>query len=146
MSDPDDDADPDDHHADDRPAPRRRVWPHVAALLWAAAVGAAVWEDRLPAWVGWAALGLSVFAFCLHGWDKWRAGRHGRRVPETVLHLVELLGGWPGALVARHLFRHKTVKFGYRVVFWLCALTNAGLLAWWVWSGGDVTEALPGVE
>ena len=119
-------------------APRRRsaarFLPYAVALAWAAAVAAAVSWDRLPAWAGWVLLGLSAVGFALHGWDKWRAKRGGRRVPEAGLHLVELLGGWPGALLARRLFRHKTAKVSYRVVFWVCAAANLAAVGWWVWS------------
>ncbi len=44
----------------------------------------------------------------------------GRRVPEKTLHLLALFGGWPGALMGQRVFRHKTQKFGFRIVFWLC--------------------------
>ncbi|NNJ25496.1 hypothetical protein LzC2_15660 [Planctomycetes bacterium LzC2] len=100
----------------------------------------------MPAWAGWALLGLSVVGFVLHGWDKWRATRNGRRVPETVLHIVELLGGWPGALIARHWFRHKTVKLSYRITFWLCVLTNAAVVGGVLWFGdsfGEKVASLP---
>lgn len=36
------------------------------------------------------------------------------RTPENTLHVAELLGGWPGALVAQQLFRHKTRKISYQ--------------------------------
>ncbi|MFH5803575.1 DUF1294 domain-containing protein [Alienimonas sp. DA493] len=120
-----------------------RHWPFLAAAGWAAAVAAGVYWERLPAWVGWALLGLCVVAFVLHGGDKWRATRGGRRVPELVLHLFELLGGWPGALLSRHLFRHKTAKVSYRLVFWLCAAANAVALGGYLWFGdgfGDVVR------
>lgn len=40
------------------------------------------------------------------------------------LHAVELLGGWPGALLAQQLLRHKTKKTSYQVVFWLIVLMH----------------------
>ena len=61
----------------------------------------------------------SGVAFVLYAYDKQQA-RHGRwRTPEKVLHGVELLGGWPGALVAQQVFRHKTRKVSFQVWFWL---------------------------
>lgn len=119
-----------------------RHWPSLVVVAWAAAVAVGVWRGHLPAWVGWAILGLSVIGFVLHGWDKWRAKRGGRRVPETVLHTVELLGGWPGALIATQAFRHKTAKFSYRVVFWLCALTNLALVGGLIWYGGEFGDVV----
>lgn len=61
----------------------------------------------------------SAVTFVLYAYDKQQA-RHGRwRTPEKVLHGVELLGGWPGALVAQQVFRHKTRKVSFQVWFWL---------------------------
>ena len=51
--------------------------------------------------------------------DK-RSAETGRwRTPENTLHITELLGGWPGALVAQQVFRHKTRKVSFQVVVWL---------------------------
>ena len=63
---------------------------------------------------------LSLVAFVAYGFDKRRAQASGQRVPENTLHLLALFGGWPGALFGQRIFRHKTQKFGFRVVFWLC--------------------------
>jgi len=59
----------------------------------------------------------SLITFLLYRHDKQRARDKGWRVPERVLHLGELLGGWPGALLAQQRFRHKTVKLSFRLVF-----------------------------
>ncbi len=51
--------------------------------------------------------------------DK-RAARHGAgRTPEATLHVLELLGGWPGGLLMQRLIRHKNAKVAYQAVFWL---------------------------
>ena len=81
-----------------------------------------------------AMLVFSFVAVVLYAWDKRRAKRGGWRVPENVLHAMELLGGWPGALLASKLFRHKSRKASYRIVRAMCILAHvlavAGLLAW----------------
>ena len=53
-------------------------------------------------------LGLSAVAYLMYYADKAAAGRGAQRTPEKVLHLLALLGGWPGALAAQQRFRHKT--------------------------------------
>ncbi len=71
----------------------------------------------------------SLVAFVVYGWDKRRARTNGRRVPEKTLHLLALLGGWPGALAGQKAFRHKTQKTGFQIVFWLIVLLHAGILS-----------------
>ena len=71
---------------------------------------------------------MSVVAFAAHALDKARARAGGRRVPEATLHLLEALFGWPGALLAMRVLRHKTRKTGYQVAFW--AIVAAHAAAW----------------
>ena len=59
----------------------------------------------------------SVASFAAYGLDKRRAAAGGRRVPERTLHLLALLGGWPGAILARRRFRHKTMKVPFLIAF-----------------------------
>lgn len=70
----------------------------------------------------WLALGLylamSPVSLLLYWQDKQQARKQTWRTPEKVLHASELLGGWPGALLAQQLFRHKTRKVSYQAVFW----------------------------
>ncbi len=72
---------------------------------------------------------VSAVTFIAYGADKGAARRSGRRVPESTLHVLALLGGWPGALVAQQVFRHKTRKQPFRVVFWLAVVANCLALA-----------------
>ena len=67
---------------------------------------------------------MSVIAFGLYGYDKRQAKAQGQRTPEKVLHAAELLGGWPGALVAQQVYRHKTRKLSYQCVFWAIVLLH----------------------
>jgi len=46
------------------------------------------------------------------------------RIPEFNLHLLELLGGWPGAFLAQRRLRHKCAKARYQIVFWLIVLLH----------------------
>lgn len=64
-------------------------------------------------------LTLSSLSFLVFGWDKSQATRDGRRVPEVNLILLTVAGGWPGGLLARHFFQHKTRKQPFRFGFWL---------------------------
>ncbi|MEA5673570.1 DUF1294 domain-containing protein [Pseudomonas sp. MH2] len=76
------------------------------------------------AWSGqsWLPLALypvaSLVCLLLYWQDKQQARTQAWRTPEKILHACELLGGWPGALLAQQLFRHKTRKLSYQMVFW----------------------------
>ena len=66
----------------------------------------------------------------LYGRDK-AAARGGLwRTPEITLHLVSVAGGWPGALIAQRVFRHKTRKQPFRTVFWCTVVANLTFAAW----------------
>ena len=66
----------------------------------------------------------------MYGMDKAAAQRGGQRTAENTLHLFEVCCGWPGALMAQQVFRHKTRKGSYQFVFWLAVLANLGALGW----------------
>jgi len=101
------------------------------AALAVAAVAALVRWAELPAVVLWAYVVASVAAFVAYAVDKSAAGGGRRRVSESTLHLLAGLGGWPGALVAQRVLRHKTRKLGFQIVFWLAVAAHCGALAWW---------------
>ena len=67
---------------------------------------------------------MSLASFVAYGFDKRRAQKNGRRVPEKTLHVMALFGGWPGALMGQRVFRHKTQKLSFRIVFWLCVVLH----------------------
>lgn len=71
---------------------------------------------------------LSALLFVMYAADK-RAARLGaRRIPEKALHLLALLGGWPGALVAQNVLRHKTRKQPFRAIFWVTVAANCAVV------------------
>jgi uncharacterized membrane protein YsdA (DUF1294 family) len=80
------------------------------------------------AWVGALYVVTSALAYAAYARDKASARSGGRRIPERRLHALELLGGWPGALLARRILRHKTRKAGYSAVLGLIAVLH--LAAW----------------
>ncbi len=67
------------------------------------------------------------------GADK-TAAKQGRwRTSESTLHTIALVGGWPGALVARPVFRHKTTKQPFSTIFWVTVIANCAALGWFVY-------------
>lgn len=76
----------------------------------------------------------NVTAFLAFGFDKWRAGRSGRRVPELNLVLLAALGGWPGGLLGMNVFRHKTAKWSFKLKYALALIPFvAEVWAWLHW-------------
>lgn len=71
---------------------------------------------------------VSAITYGAYAIDKASAERGERRIPESSLHALELLCGWPGALIAQQYLRHKSRKPSYRLVYWgMVALNLAGL-------------------
>ena len=54
----------------------------------------------------------------LYVYDKIIAGSKILRVPEWILHMVEISGGSLGALAAQKVLHHKTAKRSFQLVFW----------------------------
>ncbi|PKM23953.1 MAG: DUF1294 domain-containing protein [Gammaproteobacteria bacterium HGW-Gammaproteobacteria-13] len=76
---------------------------------------------------------MSLICFIAYYRDKQFAIKGQQRTPEARLHLYELLGGWPGGLLAQRLIRHKNRKLSYQLLFWLIVLLHlavAGLVLW----------------
>lgn len=92
----------------------------VLALVWAAIA----WQWGVPHWVGGVYVGLSLWSFAMYAYDKRQAQTGGWRTPESSLHTVAVLGGWPGALLAQQWLRHKSSKVPFRRVFWATVVLN----------------------
>jgi len=85
----------------------------VASFLW-----------RIPNWVLLLYVGASVLAFLVYWVDKAAAKANDWRLSESVLLVVGLAGGWPGAIVAQQVLRHKSSKVSFRAAFWATVTVN----------------------
>lgn len=95
-------------------------------------------SSRMPLAVLLAYAGTSLFAIILYGADKSAAQNNRWRTPESTLHLCALLGGWPGALIAQDVFRHKSKKDAFQSLFWTTVVINCVALVWLLESGRAV--------
>ena len=75
---------------------------------------------------------MSLICFLAYYRDKRYAIQGQQRIPETRLHLYELLGGWPGGLLAQRLIRHKNRKLAYQLRFWTIVLVHIGVLGFFL--------------
>lgn len=106
------------------------VWALFEAGLFPGVLAVAAWFGAVAPWVPMLYVVASCLTFFAYAMDKTRAQDGGWRVSENTLHLLELMGGWPGALLAQQCLRHKTVKGPYRFTFWLIVAVH---LAFWSW-------------
>jgi uncharacterized membrane protein YsdA (DUF1294 family) len=82
----------------------------------------------LASWVPALYLAASILCFITYARDKAAATAGRWRVPEATLLLLGLIGGWPGAIVAQQVFRHKTKKASFRRAFWATVVANIAIL------------------
>lgn len=108
----------------------------IAAVAIVALVGGGLFLLSGWYWLLDYVIAINVAAFVLYGYDKHAAQNSRLRVPERVLHGVELFGGTPGAFIAQRVFHHKTRKVSYRIVFWLIFVAQVAVIVWWFWRGG----------
>ena len=110
--------------------------PAVITGIFVAMLFADILLGQLPVWIlGFYAV-MTPLSIHLYRLDK-EAARQGQwRVSERTLFLVDLLGGWIGAVFAQALLRHKSRKASFLVPFWaivgghflLCILAGKGSL------------------
>lgn len=98
----------------------------VTAVILVAAVAGLLWWLHVSLLYA-CLIGMSAIAFVFYGYDKRQAVKNKTRVPELILHLLALLGGTPGALLGQLLYRHKTKKLRFRIIFLAIVLLQAGL-------------------
>jgi uncharacterized membrane protein YsdA (DUF1294 family)/cold shock CspA family protein len=114
--------------------PARITAPVMRAILIAASFLTIVAGFAVAGWLPIAVLVLyvlaSLTALAVYAWDKSMARLDGWRIAENTLHVLGLCGGWPGALVARHVFRHKSKKRSFIDSFWTTVILNCGALVW----------------
>lgn len=101
-----------------------------------AALAGGWWLGFWPVLVPLAYATMSLVTFFVYRGDKLSAEHDQRRTPEKALHMLDMLGGWPGGLLAQHVFRHKSSKAGFQFVFWITVLLNCAALAWLARAGG----------
>jgi len=102
----------------------------IIAWLFLIVVGLSCFLAELPLVVLGAYLLVSMITFIAYAIDK-AAAQAGRwRTAEASLHLLALLGGWPGALLAQQTLRHKSKKGSFRVTLWFTVLLNCAGLVW----------------
>src|SRR5690606_38391198 len=78
----------------------------------------------IPYWVWILYVGMSFATFVAYALDKRAAETAGWRLSEGSLLALGLACGWPGAVIAQQVMRHKTLKMSFQVVFWVTVVVN----------------------
>ena len=121
------------------------AFPLLLATAFVVLLTLAVLADRLPLIVLLVYAGMSFATFIAYGFDKAAAQAGDRRTPESTLQTMALLGGWPGAVLAQRLLRHKSRKASFQQAFWAAVVINSIAVAWLASRGGvDLRELLSG--
>ncbi len=111
----------------------------VALLAWVGLLGAITWRGLWPvsavAVLGGLVL-LNIATFMVYAFDKNAAAQGRWRTPESQLHLLALLGGWPAAWLAQRALRHKSRKQPFLTTYVVTLLLNLGALAALLWRAG----------
>lgn len=78
----------------------------------------------VPNWLWGIYSAMSLATFITYFLDKRAAALGDWRVAENTLHLLSLACGWPGALLAQRLLRHKNAKAAFRRRYWVTLAVN----------------------
>ncbi len=67
---------------------------------------------------------INALTFVCYAVDKYAACHNRGRIKESRLHLLSLIGGWFGALVAQIIVNHKIRKTSFQTVYWLTVVIH----------------------
>ena len=87
---------------------------------------------KIPPAIFFVYLVMSIVTIVVYAMDKHKATNGKWRIPEATLHLFELLCGWPGAMLAQVIIRHKNAKVPFQLVFWAMLIINVAILAFFI--------------
>lgn len=100
------------------------------SLIFITFVAVAFFLGYLPQKILLIYIGVSIITFLAYAFDKSKAQRGEWRTQESTLHLLALIGGWPGAAIAQQILRHKSKKKEFRIAFWFTVFVNTATLGW----------------
>ncbi len=119
----------------------------LIAIGFIAVVGWSVSAYNIPIQILYFYLAVSAFTFLVYAKDKRAARRDRWRTQESTLHTLALIGGWPGALIAQQVLRHKSRKNSFQYVFWTTVIFNcAGFGLLFTADGAELLRALVAVS
>ncbi len=124
-------------HGAPKSSPRRTMFLLMLPAFFVVFLVLMVLMNKLPFLVLAVYLATSLAAFFAYWIDKSAAVKGRWRTRESTLHVFGLMGGWPGALMAQQILRHKSKKQSFQMVFWITVAVNCGFLVWFFSDSGS---------
>jgi uncharacterized membrane protein YsdA (DUF1294 family)/cold shock CspA family protein len=112
------------------PKPITKIFLILFAIGFIAVAGWSVSTYNMPIQILYLYLAASAFTFLVYAKDKRAARRNRWRTKESTLHTLALIGGWPGALIAQQVLRHKSRKNAFQFMFWTTVVFNCVAFGW----------------
>jgi uncharacterized membrane protein YsdA (DUF1294 family) len=102
----------------------------LGAVLFLLLYGSTTWHPYLAWLAAW-----WVTTFVVYGLDKGLAKARGPRVPELILNLLAVVGGFGGAWLGMLVFRHKSNVRRHLTIWVILVLSTVGhavLIYYWL--------------
>ncbi|MCK5773251.1 MAG: DUF1294 domain-containing protein [Thermoplasmata archaeon] len=100
----------------------------IAGAMLTLMIGVASYFPVGDLYISWL-IGTNITTFILFADDKTRAKRRVNRVPEWILFLFSLLGGFMGGWLGMALLRHKTRKIPFYMVMSVATAMHLFIIA-----------------
>ena len=84
--------------------------------------------DKLPFSILILYLVMGGITYIAYSSDKSKAITKEYRTSEKLLHVLSLMGGWMGAMIAQQRFHHKTQKSSFQILFWITVFCNIAVV------------------
>ena len=102
----------------------------IFIALFCAVLLTSTYFGRLPLIITGIYIVMSLITFATYAIDKSAAQNNRWRIQESTLHLLSLIGGWPGAFFAQKKLRHKSNKKEFKRVYWVTIILNLSGFFW----------------
>ncbi len=75
---------------------------------------------------------INIIAFILFAIDKYKSIKKSYRISEKTFFIISLLGGFLGLIISGQLFRHKTKKMIFNVIYVISIIIWSIILYYYV--------------
>lgn len=111
------------------PRRSRKLGSVISASFWLVLITTTLLK-QIPVEVIFVYIAASVVAYIFYAIDKSSAQNGSWRTPESHLHLISLVGGWPGAFYAQNTLKHKSSKEAFKTTYWVTVCINIAVFIW----------------